>query len=465
MGLASGIKGLFRRKARRSAVAPITLPLHSLSLEDGEAPSHGASLAAVPPRFRSMATDQLDRKRHDRFGEVRMKLRAAFTPSQPVVDQRMFAGRSELLTSMIRSIEDQRLHLVMYGERGIGKTSLLHFLADAAREARYIVAYLSCGTASRFQETFRGAAEEVPILFHSGFAPTEAEAEQGTTLENLLPPGDFTPRQFAEVCGKLTGTRVLIILDEFDRAESMSFRRDVSELMKFLSDRAMRVQLVIAGVAADLAELLEHTPSIRRNLLALRVPLMNDAEIQSLITNGEKLSGLTFERSARELIVAVAHGSPYLASLVCHHAGLAALDEQHPSVGAVDVVAAMDRGLGEIESRLNRPAVRRVQKLLDEGHGPLLMAIAGVSLRMGGEFEFEDLAAELGESEFEACKNLVEKLSKDREMFEFVEDQYRHGYVFIEEGIRQYLWFLGARAQVQNPRRRAAAASAVASNA
>lgn len=51
-------------------------------------------------------------------------------------------------------------------------------------------------------------------------------------------------------------------------------------------------------------------------------------------------------------------------------------------------------------------------------------------------------------------------------MFEFVEDQYRHGYVFIEEGIRQYLWFLGARAQVQNPRRRAApAASAVASNA
>lgn len=461
MGLGSAFKGLFRRKSRRRHIGPVTLPLHGVALGLEDTPATG-SAGAKPPRFRAMATDQLDHKRIDRFGEVRLKLRNAFTPSQPVIDQRMFAGRSELLTSMIRSIEDQRLHLVLYGERGIGKTSLLHFLADAAREARYIVAYLSCGTASKFQETFRGAAEEVPVLFHSGFAPTESDSEQGATLADLLPSESFTPRQFAEVCGKLIGTRVLIILDEFDRAESMAFRRDVSELMKFLSDRAMRVQLVIAGVAADLAELLEHTPSIRRNLLALRVPLMNDAEVQALVANGERISGLTFDRGARDLVVAVAHGSPYLASLTCHHAGLNALDGGHTTVSAGDVVAALDRGLAEIESRMSRAAVQKVQDLLDAGYGKQLAAIAGLSLKVGGEFEFEDLKAELGDAEFAACKRLVEKLVQEDGMMAYVDDQYRRGYTFSEEGIRQYLWFLGAqseaRTKISHPSRAAASA-------
>lgn len=457
MGLGRALKGILGRKSRRT-VGPVTLMLHSASDEHAGTPSSAPSKL---PRFRAMATDQLDSKQVDRFSELRMKLRSAFTPSQPVMDQRMFAGRSELLNAMIRSIEDQRLHLVLYGERGIGKTSLLHFLADAAGEARYIVAYLSCGTASQFQETFRGAAEEVPVLFHSGFAPTEADAEQGATLANLLPPGDFTPRQFAEVCGKLTGTRVLIILDEFDRVESIAFRRDVSELMKFLSDRAMRVQLVIAGVAADLAELLEYAPSIRRNLLALRVPLMNDAEIQTLVTNGERASGIVFERPARDLIVAVAHGSPYLASLTCHHAGLVALDDGRPVVGPAEVAVALERGMLEIESRLTRPALHEMQQLLNQGLGPQLAAIAGVSLRLGGEFDLDDLKAEVGDAEFPACRRLVEDLVRDKVLLEYVDDKYRQGYNFMEEGGRQYLWYRGAQEQVKTrsvATRRAAAA-------
>ena len=123
----------------------------------------------------------------DRFAAVRAKLRHAFTPSQPVADRRLFAGRDDVLKTIIRSIEDQRLHVVLYGERGIGKTSLLHILTQAAGEARYIVVYTSCGANSNFDETFRAAAAEIPLLFHSGFSPTGSEAEKGSSLADLLP--------------------------------------------------------------------------------------------------------------------------------------------------------------------------------------------------------------------------------------------------------------------------------------
>ena len=52
---------------------------------------------------------------------------------------------------------------------------------------------------------------------------------EGESLADLLPNEQLTPRKSGDLCARLTGTRVLIILDEFDRAESASFRRDIAE--------------------------------------------------------------------------------------------------------------------------------------------------------------------------------------------------------------------------------------------
>ena len=74
----------------------------------------------------------------------------------------------------------------------------------------------------------------------------------------------------------------------------------------------VRVQLVVAGVAANLVELLENIPSIQRNIYAKQVPWMTDDEIGLLIKKGEDLCGLHFDEPARRAIINAAHGSPYL---------------------------------------------------------------------------------------------------------------------------------------------------------
>ena len=130
-----------------------------------------------------------DQPRHgetDRFAEARLRLRAAYTPSQPILSRSLFAGRTDVLATLIRSIEDERLHTIVYGERGIGKTSLMHVVAQAARDARYVVTYISCGAASNFDEVFRAVAADIPLLFHSGYGPSAPEAERGDTIASLL---------------------------------------------------------------------------------------------------------------------------------------------------------------------------------------------------------------------------------------------------------------------------------------
>ena len=117
-------------KARRPEAAPRPVNPVAVSERRIEKPTLGL------PRFHTTAADHVDRERADPRARERVRLRASFTPAQPVIDPRMFAGRRDILETLIRAVEDQRSHVVIYGERGAGKTSLLRMLSRAERAAQ-----------------------------------------------------------------------------------------------------------------------------------------------------------------------------------------------------------------------------------------------------------------------------------------------------------------------------------------
>lgn len=403
----------------------------------------GKLSAPSVPRFKSNAADQLDPSLSDRYSGVRLKLRNAFTPSQPVTDPRMFAGRTAILTTVIRALEDQRLHAIIYGERGIGKTSLLHVLTQAARDARYLVVYVSCGVGSQFDETFRSVAGEIPILYHASYGPTSPEAEKGLTFADLLPPTPISVRLAGDLLAKLIGTRLLVVMDEFDRADSADFRLSIAELMKTLSDRSVRVQVVLAGVAANVTELVEHIPSIRRNVASLQVPKMTALEVRSLVENGESMSGLTFEAEAVTFIISIAHGLPYLASLLGHHAGLAALDDGRTKVTVEDVSAAIAEALDELKGRLSRKALSQIGEGLRMGSLQSLGALAGSARLSGARFDLNDVAALYpGADSVARLKAVADDFVARGLLLTTGDDEVGGFYRFIEEGVPSYLWVL-----------------------
>ncbi|MHB8528232.1 MAG: AAA family ATPase [Caulobacteraceae bacterium] len=445
------------RDASRAAGSPppaaSVRPAASGSSAASSAPPAAAARPAKPvgvapafPRFVSTAGDQVDARLTDRMSSLRIRLRNAYTPGQPVTDRRMFAGRTKVLTTLIRSIEDQRLHTVLYGERGIGKTSLLHVLAQAAREARYLVVYVSCGAASEFDETIRTVAEGIPLLYHSGYGPTTPEAERGDTLADILAPGPVSTRAATDIFAKVVGTRVLIILDEFDRSESAAFRLSIAELRKSLSDRQVRVQFVIAGVAANLTELVRHVPSIQRNVFALQLPKMTGPEVRHLVKNGEDSSGMMFDDEAIKAIVERAIGFPYLASLLSHHASLAAVDEGRTQVTGQDVTAATAEALAELKGRLTLRSQVQIGRCLEKGMLNTLGAVAGAAQSAGGQFNLDDLeAVSAGGEETGRRRSAVESLVKDGALIEQVEDEAGRHYRFTDEAAPSYLWLLAVQ--------------------
>jgi len=403
------------------------------------------------PVFRASASDQPRGAASDRFTDARLALSLAFTPAQPVIDPALFAGRSDTLTTLIRSIEDQRLHVIAYGERGIGKTSLIHVLSQAAREARYLVSYTSCGADSAFDEAIRAVANDIPLIFHKDYGPSSPEGERGDTLADLLGPAPLSVRQATDALTKVTGTRLLMVLDEFDRVESSEFRLSIAELIKGLSDRASRVQVMIAGVARNLTELVDHVPSIQRNILALPVFRMTDVEVRELIQIGEERSDLRFEEAARNAIVTAANGLPYLASLLSHHAGLEAVSQSRLDVTVADVDASISRALVEQRRRISKDVLGRIGTSMDEGGGAALAGLSNLAQLAGGAFDVDELASAWpGRPEGAVrTRTLVERLVAEHVLLERTHATCGVTYRFADDGLPIYLWLLAAQSRLR----------------
>jgi Cdc6-like AAA superfamily ATPase len=396
------------------------------------------------PRFESSASDQPMSAHRGRSARAKLMLRNAYTPSQPITDRGMFAGRTEVLATIIRAVEDQRLHVVVYGERGIGKTSILQVLAEAARAAHYLTIYMPCGANATFDEIFRAVAGQIPLLFDSGYGPTADEVEQGQTLASLLPLDPISPRMASDLLARLVDTRVLVLLDEFDRCEQEEFRLKVAELIKDLSDRSVRVQLVIAGVAANLTELITHIPSIQRNILALPTPKMTEPEVIELVRGGEDVAGLKFDQAAIDLIVAAANGFPYLASLLSHHAAFAVLDEDRLNVTTGDVSSAIAKALREFRGRISIRSQKHIQACVDEGAHRVFGALAGAGQLTGGRFDKDDIRAVQANSSAD-CQALVERFASEGVLITAIADEFGRHYAFIEESVGAYLWLLSTQ--------------------
>lgn len=322
-----------------------------------------AGAANAFPTFANFANEDDISLARGRPNNEAARLSQAFTPSQPIASLRTFAGRKALIASVIRTIENRRMHVVLYGNRGMGKTSLLQIIALLARDAQYLVRYSSCSAASEFDSTFRTICADIPLLYDKGFDPTSDQVAQGKNLGDLLGAERLTPARLSEVFARVTGTRILLILDEFDRATSAEFRLSVAELIKNLSDLATRVQLLIGGVASNLNELIEHIPSVRRNVLGVPVGEMTIEELGEIIANGETISGMTFSPDAKARIVELALGSPYLTSLIAGSAGEAALDDRTTLVSGEHVRSAASRLVQEFLARLSPNAAAQLDQL------------------------------------------------------------------------------------------------------
>ena len=273
------------------------------------------------------------------------KLWEAFTPSRPKYSSRFFAGRRWALQRVITAVEQDQAHIVIYGPRGIGKTSLANVLAESASEVEYQVLRYPCGSNATFEEIFRGLLSSLPA--DNLDRATQARFSGAENLAQLLPEGEFGPTDLTEILSQIKLDHAILIIDEFDRAQDMRLKNQLAEAIKNLSDASARVTFIVIGIAHSLDELIGMHPSIQRHLVGIHLPLMTTTELERVVQAGEDASGIRFEEATRDMVVAFSKGLPYFAQLLSLHAGRAALKRGSMLVQMVDLREALEMVLLE----------------------------------------------------------------------------------------------------------------------
>ncbi|MBM3286999.1 MAG: hypothetical protein FJY88_06575 [Candidatus Eisenbacteria bacterium] len=283
--------------------------------------------------------------------KLAQQLGGRFTPAVPIQGKALFAGRREQVRRAIDAILQQGQHALIFGERGVGKTSLSMVLSEFLESVETVVApRVNCSTGETYSSLWRQIFAGIRVSSTkrpAGFAPDSIQ-----TIERLTDrmPDEIVPGLVQETLAEVGGHCVLIvIIDEYDRIQNQHARRCVADTVKALSDSSTRATLILVGVADSIDQLISDHQSIERALIQIQMPRMSKDELQEIIGKGFDGTPIEISGDARNYIVSLSQGLPHYTHLIALAAARSALDQGTTSVDLSHVDLAVRRAVKDAQ--------------------------------------------------------------------------------------------------------------------
>jgi hypothetical protein len=262
-----------------------------------------------------------------------------FTPTRPRSGRRNLVGRQVELERILDAVLLDSGHVVLYSERGRGKTSLSNMAIEALRRRGVVVGRFACEAQTQFDTLIRGLMRDLP----NSLLAAHDSADDAEGCEAALPDHTLRPADVAAIPALLSCKRVVFVVDEFDRVQDGETRTRLADTIKLLSDRGLPLSLIIVGVSATLEQIIGQHPSIERNIMPIHLPLLEDRDIAEMLRKGGNQAGLEFSDKAVEIVSTVARGMPYMAQLMGLRIAQASAQRGAEHVEDADILQAVQR--------------------------------------------------------------------------------------------------------------------------
>lgn len=270
-----------------------------------------------------------------------------FTPGFPVSQKDLFAGRMEQLQRVVDALGSPGRHPVLFGQRGVGKTSLANILGQVLKNL--LAVKVSCDGTDTFATVWNRVLLSASVNFRQkalGF--TGDDSMKTMSLAEALghDPNTTKPAEIADLMRRMNSPAV-VILDEFDKLAGSAVKAAFADLIKIVSDTAPLVTIVLVGVAENIHELVGEHASIERNLVHVELPLMSDVEIQTIYTKGLEKLKIPYDEGVVAQVARLAGGFPHYAHLLGLSSVKAVVNNEAPSVSQVQFDQACNLALGD----------------------------------------------------------------------------------------------------------------------
>jgi Cdc6-like AAA superfamily ATPase len=285
---------------------------------------------------------------------------SALFDGAPVDEEQLFAGRLDEVLKMLKTVMERSRHVVLFGDRGVGKTSLSNIFWKRYSKSlkSFIVARVQGGPQDTFSSLWIRALEELKA---AGIASERAEyVSFDTDFETV------TPSQVRRELQKIKANAIpIIIIDEYDKVVDRDAKELTANLIKEFYDFSIATTVILVGVAESISELIEDHASVDRAIVQIPLSRMSESELRDIIIKRAERTPLKFSTDAIWTIVVLSRGLPFFTQTLSKHAAVHAIENRRLSVTNADVEAAMTRFIEDAEVSFRdayRGATRTNQK-------------------------------------------------------------------------------------------------------
>jgi hypothetical protein len=322
-----------------------------------------------------------------------LQLGEVFTPSAPVDDQDLFAGRNHELFSVVEAMQSSGQHAVIYGERGVGKTSLARIAGGIGLEQGQIALRINCEASDDFSSLWIKVADELGIILAG--VPVEKRGELEGAIraaQDVLTAGVLNANLIRVAMRNITThAPVTIFFDEFNELSDSNAIITMANTIKALSDHIEKVTLCPVGVAEDLDALLEGHLSAVRAIAQVKMPRMSRDELADIVQRGLQRLDMTISDDGLEIIKVIPRGLPQYAHLLAQEGARNALLESSTSITRDNVMSGLKVGLLKLDRSLSQAYDKATYSPRKTKFKEVLLACAIARLGDMGDFSPSDI--------------------------------------------------------------------------
>jgi hypothetical protein len=265
--------------------------------------------------------------------ELRQEIDSPYIIGVPLTEQQeIFVGRHEISARIEQLLLDRRQPpLFLYGQRRVGKTSLLNNLGRLLPSTIVPLFVDLQGPASR-------AKDEAGFLYNMARSMVQsAEKQRGLLLPPLaresLTADPFTRFEewLDDVETSLQSYMVLLMLDEFEVLDGALAKGRFDEeavlgMLRHLIQHRPRFKVLMSG--SHTLDEFQRWASYLINVQVIHIGYLGQAETGQLIEKPVQDFALRYEPAASQRVWALTRGHPFLVQLLC--AEVVALKNEQP---------------------------------------------------------------------------------------------------------------------------------------
>lgn len=273
----------------------------------------------------------------DDAASKRFEANGLFTPSAPIAIAELFAGRQRQASKIVDAIGERGRHIILYGERGVGKSSVAQitpfFIPKSPRSVRFVRVQAFPG------DTFSDVAKRIFSQIH--FEADYGEGNKAYSVSEFY-PGEVTIDHFLAEMHTFREVEIpIIVVDEFNEIDDQITPVILANIIKALSDSGANVTIMVVGVADSVSELFRRHQSIERCTEQIMMPRMNLDERRDILDRRLSNLGMTMTTPAKQEIISLSKGLPSYVHSLGKHAVFSALERLSLHITEDDVEVAI----------------------------------------------------------------------------------------------------------------------------